>query len=642
MGVVLATMNSWRTGCVAWSCVIVGCASPTPRAQTYVAPPPQAAADAAVSHDATRVARPPDSLEGFWTQAQIDARLAPVHTFSLEANLRGLTPAERRAIDHLVRAGESVSRLYEGMRHRDALRIRDLLARYETTDASEQRRLASLRRLYRYALGPIVSVPGRGRVAWAPVSPYEPGRNFYPHETTADAFNAYVRAHPAEEASLRGSLSVVRLRTPDLFANTLATLDRFPVLDALHPGLREAVSGAPDPNGYVAVPYSVAYPQETLALRSALLAASAELRADDPELARTLSLRASDVLSDDYAAGDAYWVTSALERIDVQIGAYETYDDHLMGARGAYGMSIVVRAADDANSLAPVLAALPRIDGELPGGPYNPGARTAIPVGVYDVAADFGQARGLNTASILPNDADPVRRFGRRILIRRNVLRDPGVVLDTQRQFQAAVRASQQHDLSADGDYERTLFHEIGHYLGPRVTASGRSLIDAFGDTHNVLEEMKADLVSLFLVPRLVSLEYLHPVQARSFYAAGVWRTLLVDPPSPTGAYETMELMQQNYFLEHGALRFVAVEGGRLEIDYARFPTVVSQMLGEVFAIQRSGDAARARAFIAHNTQWRAELQGVLARRLATVAATDQDVVYPLLGEQRTEAEQGH
>ena len=31
--------------------------------------------------------------------------------------------------------------------------------------------------------------------------------------------------------------------------------------------------------------------------------------------------------------------------------------------------------------------------------------REDIPVGVYDVIADFGQARGANTATILPNEA---------------------------------------------------------------------------------------------------------------------------------------------------------------------------------------------------------------------------------------------
>ena len=31
--------------------------------------------------------------------------------------------------------------------------------------------------------------------------------------------------------------------------------------------------------------------------------------------------------------------------------------------------------------------------------------REDIPVGVYDVIADFGQSRGGNTASILPNEA---------------------------------------------------------------------------------------------------------------------------------------------------------------------------------------------------------------------------------------------
>ena len=52
--------------------------------------------------------------------------------------------------------------------------------------------------------------------------------------------------------------------------------------------------------------------------------------------------------------------------------------------------------------------------------------------------ADFGQARGTNTATILPNEARHARRYGRVILLRRNVM-TAGAILGAQ---DAAFRAA--------------------------------------------------------------------------------------------------------------------------------------------------------------------------------------------------------
>ena len=38
-----------------------------------------------------------------------------------------------------------------------------------------------------------------------------------------------------------------------------------------------------------------------------------------------------------------------------------------------------------------------------------------LPTGVYEVIADFGQSRGTNTATILPNEAYIARRYGCRL-----------------------------------------------------------------------------------------------------------------------------------------------------------------------------------------------------------------------------------
>ena len=61
--------------------------------------------------------------------------------------------------------------------------------------------------------------------------------------------------------------------------------------------------------------------------------------------------------------------------------------------------------------------------------------RSQIPVGVYNIIADFGQARGTNTATILPNDADHARKYGRTIMLRYNIMTEPTLFSSARARF---------------------------------------------------------------------------------------------------------------------------------------------------------------------------------------------------------------
>ena len=82
-------------------------------------------------------------------------------------------------------------------------------------------------------------------------------------------------------------------------------------------------------------------------------------------------------------------------------------------------------------------------------------------------------------------------------------MRNPDLFERSSGLWRAAVAAEFENDLGEDGDFYRTLWHEIGHYLGVDRDRSGRNLDEALQENSSLLEEMKADLVSLFLVPEL-------------------------------------------------------------------------------------------------------------------------------------------
>jgi hypothetical protein len=344
---------------------------------------------------------------------------------------------------------------------------------------------------------------------------------------------------------------------------------------------------------------------------------AAELvRSDDVDLADYLEQRARDLLSNDYEAGDAAWVSGRFGRLGVQVGAYETYDDHLLGQKAFYALSILLRAPEESQELERAVARLSDFEAALPGGPYER-VRSEIPIGIYDVVADFGQARGGNTASILPNEAHITRKYGRTIMIRRNILLNPANAASAQRRFRAVVAEAHAEDLGEQGNLDRTVWHEVGHYLGPKRTTDGRDVTEALGNLHNHLEELKADLVSLWLIPHLITANVMTPERARSAYAAGILRTLVSTEPQRDSPYATMQLMQQRWLFDAGVLR---LEEGRLHIDYARYPAAVLAMLTEVLRLQRTGDRAAAEAFVDRWARWDAAVQGVLGALLEPVA----------------------
>ena len=552
-----------------------------------------------------------DLPDGWWDAARRDAVLSQTRTLRLAPDLSALTDGERAALDHLLAAGEVVQSLYERQTHPQADAAKALIADLPPGPARDE-----VSQLYRLFKGPVATTLDNSREPFVPVGPVQPAKGFYPDGLTREAFDAWLAAHPDRRDELLQDRSVVRRATAAQLDADLAVLSKHPALDVLHPGLRarlqalraEAKSdaGADADAGLYALPYSVAWADDTLALYGHLTAAADAVQPDDAEFAGYLRARARDILSDDYEAGDAAWVTSNFRRLNAQIGAYETYDDELLGGRPSWSLSILVRRDAESDAVASALGGLQALHDALPV-EFAREVRAKIPVGVYDVVADFGQSRGGNTASILPNDPLHAARYGRLILMRDNIIRHPEAQGVAGATWRAAIAAAHADDLQPEGSVQRTLWHEIGHYLGVDRTRDGRELGAALQDTADLLEEMKADLVSLHAVPRLRASGYYTDAQARAVYASGILRVLQRNQPRRDQPYNTMQLMQWNWFLDQGVLAF---DPGtrRMAIDYAKYPAAVEALLREVLALQAAGDRAEAEAFIARWTTWDPQL----------------------------------
>jgi hypothetical protein len=560
---------------------------------------------------------------GYWPLEESQPILDKTQAIKLAPDLSQLSAGERSAVAKLLEVGKIFQEIYEEQRHHQALSsARDLLQLDQRSGSSPATQ--NLLTLYRLNQGPIATTLENKREPFLPVDAVVPGKNVYPWGVKKEEIETFLSAQPAQRGEIMSSRTVVRTANSLNAGKDLSKLRKYPALDTLHPGLRselETISGGKAraggtlpvrAQGFYAVPYSVAYADELMKAFGLLNEAADALQKDDAEFAGYLRNRARDLLTDDYESGDAAWVTGHFKNLNAQIGSYETYDDELFGVKTFFAFSLLATRQQETLALRQAMKGLQALEDSLPYD-HHKKVREDIPVGVYDVIADFGQARGGNTATILPNESYLAHRYGRTILLRANIMREPNIFEGTSRGFAAAVGEDQARALTSDGNFYRTLWHEVGHYLGVDRTKDGRDLDEALQDDANALEEMKADLVALFVAEALHKQGYYTDEQFKSVYAGGILRVLQNNKPRRDQPYNTMQLMQWNFFLENGLLTF---ENGQLRIHYDKYHSVVGKLLAKVLEIQSNGDKAAADRFIDQYTTWKEDLHGVVAKNI--------------------------
>jgi hypothetical protein len=542
---------------------------------------------------------------GYWPLEKSQPIIEKTQTITLSPDLSKLTDGEKKAVAKLIEVGRIFQKLYEEQRHREAVSSFQALEQLDKRTGSKPE-TQNLLTLYRLFQGPIATTLDNKREAFLPVEPTKPGKNVYPWGITKESFG-----------QVGGTLLDLRtvVRSQLNLAPDIATLRKYPALQTLHPKLLEQLSMArPDVDFLYAVPYSVAYADDLMKAYGLLFEAADAIERDDWEFARFLRNRARDLLSNDYESGDASWVTGRFKNLNAQIGSYETYDDELFGVKTFFSFCLLKSRQEETTALRQAMKGIQALEDSLPY-KHHKKVREDIPVGVYDVVADFGQSRGGNTATILPNESYLGRRYGRTILLRANIMRDTGIFEGTSRTFAAAVGEEQAKALTPDGNFYRTLWHEVGHYLGVDRTGDGRELDEALQDNANTLEEMKADLVSLFVAEALHKQGYYTDAQLKSVYSGGILRVLQNNRPRRDQPYNTMQLMQWNFYLENGLLSFDPATK-TLRINYAKYHEVVGKLLERVLALQFAGNKAESDKFIDQYTSWDDNLHGAIAANI--------------------------
>ncbi len=570
------------------------------------------------------IAAQTEAIPDYFTEAWSTEETAPI----LEKTMRlrfaydaaELSENERAAVEELLKAGKRFHSLYLDQTHPQARDVEQSIAKI--------RGRQDLKDLFRLAKGPVATTLDNGRAPFLTVLDEEAAANVYPAGTSREAMDEFLAANPNLRGEILDLRAVVKVASETNKQTARATLDKYPALDVLHPGLRVRIESASD---YFALPYSAAYANDIFFIYDRLNAAADLVDEDDIAFSRFLKLRARDLLADNYDGSDAMWVTGDYTgNLNAQIGSYETYDDALYGVKSFFSLSLLKRDKVKSAELAASIGDLQAIETALP---YtaNKAVSSNIPVAVYDVIADFGQSRGTNTATILPNEGHLSRQFGRTILIRSNVLQNTKLFNTSKTSFIAATAPKHHSDLAQDGNFYRTLWHEIGHYLGPDQTKNGQDIDTALQDSSDLFEEMKADLVSLFAAPRLHKTGAYSDEQLKSIYASGILRVIQKNKPRRSQAYGTMKLIQFNWYQDKGLLK---IENGQLLIDYSKYSEAVSSLLREVLDIQYQGNREAASAFVDKWTTWDNNTHSVIGDNMkAAEQYRFRLVTYEALGE---------
>ncbi|HEX5966446.1 MAG TPA: zincin-like metallopeptidase domain-containing protein [Pyrinomonadaceae bacterium] len=545
---------------------------------------------------------------GYWPLEKSQPIIEKTQTITLSPDISKLSEGEKKAVANLIEVGRIFQKLYEEQRHPEALSSFRALQQLDKSTGSKPA-TQNLLTLYRLFQGPIGTTLDNKREPFLPVEPTRPGKNVYPWGITKEA----IEQKQAMVPDLLDLRTVVRSQLN--LKTDVDTLKKYPVLQTLHPKLMGRLTGVRTGIDFqYAVPYSVAYADDLMKAYGLLNEAADAVEKDDWEFARFLRNRARDLLTNDYESGDASWVTGRFKNLNAQIGSYETYDDELFGVKTFFSFCLLQSRQQETTALRQAMKGIQALEDSLPY-QHHKKVKEDIPVGVYDVVADFGQSRGGNTATILPNESYLGRRYGRTILLRANIMRDASIFEGTSSGLAAALGAEQAKALTPDGNFYRTLWHEVGHYLGVDKTGDGRELDEALQDNANTMEEMKADLVSLFVAEALHKQGYYTDAQLRSVYAGGILRVLQNNRPRRDQPYQTMQLMQWNFYLENGLLTFDPATK-TMRVNYDKYHAVVGKMLERVLAVQYAGNKAESDKFIDQYTKWDDNLHGAIAANI--------------------------
>ena len=318
-----------------------------------------------------------------------------------------------------------------------------------------------------------------------------------------------------------------------------------------------------------------------------------------PSVKRYLLAKAEALRTDNYYESGLAWLDMTDSKMDIVIGPDESADDQLFGLKRSYEAFVLLKNEARTNELTQFASQLDEFQAALPCPDEYKAFRPGSASNIYACDAIYyaGEANaGVKEIALnLPFDTDVQRDKGTRTILLENVVNNKYNYIISPA-GNAILEVEYRRHVSQEAFFWNIAFREVAHGLGVKQTANGTDVATALGSHAAVFEDMKADVLGVYLTIKQQDKFKIHRILTKedaltTFFVSTV--------RSERFGYGSMlgqsNRMIYNYLLKAGA--FTRNASGHYSIDFAKMETAIGNLAAEILKIQATGDTAAAAAF---------------------------------------------
>ncbi len=297
---------------------------------------------------------------------------------------------------------------------------------------------------------------------------------------------------------------------------------------------------------------------------------------------------------------------SLLEEHKIEVNAKDSFGVRV-GLVNKEGTALILRFKDNLPKLAELMPYKDKYTQNFEEGKEV--KQTMVDVDIAALAGDYAAVRGgVTIAQNLPNnDKLSVKTGGGRRNVYHRQIRQTVDETRNQKILEKLVQSDFHKYFDTEAEHLFVIGHENGHSLGP-----DSSYQSALGKYKHIIEENKADVVSLAMMPQCVKMDLINEETLKKIYLTHIVSGFFLKAePNMSLPHRIGDLIQFNYALEKKALSFD--EDGKMAVDFIAFAEVMKQLLAETIALQLSRSPEQAAAFIDKYAHWGTHSQRIAA-----------------------------
>ena len=283
-----------------------------------------------------------------------------------------------------------------------------------------------------------------------------------------------------------------------------------------------------------------------------------------------------------------------------ELGISPTPKD-MLGARvgivNKQGTNLILEFKKQMSSLAKLMPYADKYEQKIDSG--EDVNQTMVDVDLASLQGDYAQCRGgMTIAQNLPNDDKLAIKTGggRRNVYHRQVRMSGDK--EREKKMLDALLADEFHQYyDSEKEHIFVIGHENGHSLGP-----DSSYKTALGVYQHIIEEYKADVTSIAMMPEYVKSGVIREDVLKKIYVTWIMRLLLKSKPQHIQPHRVGDLIHFNRLLNLGAIEMN--EAGKIKINFDKVHEVTYNGLENAIRVQLSKSTVEAKKFIDEFSTW--------------------------------------